>query len=990
MKLTINPAKINSFRLSVNKTSKRGFYIKTIVFVSLFINCQFPEISSKNKMLENQCVPFDFRTEDFINPSSKYGPFTRWWWPGNDVTTEELKREVQLFSKNKFAGVEIQAFTVGINPVGKRLDKVYGWDTPSFYENVQAVMKEALKTGLTVDLNAGSGWPLGGSFLKPEESLLTLDAADTIVSGGAKLNISVPVLKNDYSQLLRGEKIVYNKINLSMAKILAITAAKVLKTENGKVHLDPASTTLLNDHVYSGKIQWKVPQGGQWQIIAFYSLPDGEKPNYIADQKICWVTDHLDSNAVKKSYEYLFGERTGLPRFYGNPFRAIFNDSKEFIAHRHISKEFIEYFKSRRGYDISPWLGVNIIPGYNNAYSFGRDTTSSYVFSSEDWRLRYDYNLTISELYMQHFLNTSRKWMEHRGLLHRAQEYGIRIDVIGASGLASIPEAEQLSAGGSEGFVKLVTSGAHLYNKPIVSQESFVFSNKAGMTTPEKIKVFVNKSFAAGINQIVYHGTSYKYQTGEYGVEGWQAWSSHFRPFNYASIFNESSNYWKYMKEINTFIARSQYILRSGEPKADVLIYFPFIDIEPSQMYRNPEETVINGDIKNNQLKVSNPTVIQRWFMDAWPMINKLEAMGITWDYVNDESLLTADIHNNFIKIRGNDYKGLIISNVPYIQSEVTKRLDTLSAKGARLFIYGNCPSKQPGYLNYGQNDLRITQYFKCIMSHRNVFQTASLDKFEEGVKTLKGPIKFNQKYNFIRQIQREMSDGSRIHFFWNRSDQVKSISLTLNKDFKISYWLNAEDGSIIKNEGEAVAFLLQPYSSIILYASVKKTIPDKSLSQIPTAFSSSKKILEIKKWNIKAGEQSLTDSGLFDWRTNDQFKYLSSVGTYTSSFTIDLKKNRTYFLKMNNVYFTAEIFINDKLADKKIWPPYCTDITSFLKKDVNTIKILVTPSNRNFFVGQGVNGNTQYSNFKNSANTLMPAGLGGPVIIAERTMVNK
>jgi hypothetical protein len=89
-------------------------------------------------------------------------------------------------------------------------------------------------------------------------------------------------------------------------------------------------------------------------------------------------------------------------------------------------------------------------------------------------------------------------------------------------------------------------------------------------------------------------------------------------------------------------------------------------------------------------------------------------------------------------------------------------------------------------------------------------------------------------------------------------------------------------------------------------------------------------------------------------------------------------------------VYFTAEIFINDKLVDKKMWPPYCSDVTSFLKNDVNSIKILVTPSERNFFIGQGLNGNDLYSNFKNTANTLMPAGLGGPVIIEECTMVNK
>jgi hypothetical protein len=114
--------------------------IKSIVFLCLFVNCGCSKISRKNKIQEDHFAEIDFRAKDFINPSSVYGPFTRWWWPGNDVTPEELRREVQLFSQNKFAGVEIQPFTVGINPQGNRLDKVYSWDTPAYYENISAVI----------------------------------------------------------------------------------------------------------------------------------------------------------------------------------------------------------------------------------------------------------------------------------------------------------------------------------------------------------------------------------------------------------------------------------------------------------------------------------------------------------------------------------------------------------------------------------------------------------------------------------------------------------------------------------------------------------------------------------------------------------------------------------------------------------------------------------------------------------------------------------
>jgi hypothetical protein len=80
---------------------------------------------------------------------------------------------------------------------------------------------------------------------------------------------------------------------------------------------------------------------------------------------------------------------------------------------------------------------------------------------------------------------------------------GTRMDVIGASCEADIPETEQLAGNNSEGFfLKLITSGAHLYNKPVITQESFVFRGLSEMTTPQKMRLLADKSFAAGVNQV--------------------------------------------------------------------------------------------------------------------------------------------------------------------------------------------------------------------------------------------------------------------------------------------------------------------------------------------------------------------------------------------------------------------------------------------------------------------------------------------------------
>ena len=63
-----------------------------------------------------QALDDRFDPGQFQHPGKEFGPWTRWWWPGNDVDKEELKREIRLFAEQMFSGVEIQPFTMGLDP----------------------------------------------------------------------------------------------------------------------------------------------------------------------------------------------------------------------------------------------------------------------------------------------------------------------------------------------------------------------------------------------------------------------------------------------------------------------------------------------------------------------------------------------------------------------------------------------------------------------------------------------------------------------------------------------------------------------------------------------------------------------------------------------------------------------------------------------------------------------------------------------------------
>jgi len=945
---------------------------------------------------------YDFDFKLFKEPLLEYGPYTRWWWPGNDVTKAELQREINIFAENGFAGVEIQPFTRGLNPKAKieEQNRVYSWDTPEFYENLRFVLEQAIYKGLTVDLNGGSGWPSGGPHISQRDNILNLGYSAINVIGGKKIRVEVPGANLEHRPVaMMGSPVVYAKIDPALAKLQAVIAAKIIKENpNEPVVLDPNSTVNISGKVSNNAINWDAPKGN-WKIIAFWSFPAGEIPVLIAKKESGLVVDHFDSIKVIANYEYLFGKRTKLDAYYGKPLRAIFNDSYEFKVDRHYSADFLSLFKQKRGYDITPWLPANMQLGYNNhaERKYFPNQKPSFYFSNEDWRLQYDYDLTVSDLIQKHFFKPTREWLENRGMLHRTQPYGLNMDILEASGNASIPETEQLYSEGSEGFLKLVTSGAHLYNRPVISAECFVYRYRGQMTTPQKIKISVDKAIAAGVNQIIYHGTSYKYMTSDFSKAGWNAWDSPFTPnITYSSNITETNSFWKDIKEINTYIRRVQYAMRAGKPKSDVLIYFPFLGVQSRELMSNPQELLPLGYFKGVEPEsvipafgapARNPAESTQWYHKIWNIINTLEAAGITWEFTNDISIQVAQYRQGQIDIRGNTYQALILPYLPFIQKASAQRINELCKNGARLLIVGSVPNKQPSFLDYKSNDIKTMHFLKESANQKNSCQLLDENGILDWVHQIPQKIKFNNEYGFIRQLQREMSDGSRMQFIWNKSSKWQQISLNTDASYKNYYWLNAEEGTIVKNEGEVISYQLPPYSSVIFYASTSKVSED-FLSK-PTAVGyNGDELTTISKWDINVGDISLKDSDLFDWRTKEELKFKSEDGIYTASFNIDRKSAQSqYVLDLGTVYYTASVNINGTHAGKRIFSPYELDITSNIREGENQIEIIVTPTQRNYSIGEAIKGNKKYAQYMNLENTLMPEGLLGPVTIK---LVNK
>src|SRR6266851_4594158 len=124
--------------------------------------------------------------QEFADPPKAMRPLVRWWWPGGDVTPDELRREVWVLDEAGFGGAEIQAFRIGLKTAvpADVAARVNDYPTRSFYRKMRAAVEEARDRGLFLDLTLGSGWPFGGGeAITPELSSIELRFTRRTLSG---------------------------------------------------------------------------------------------------------------------------------------------------------------------------------------------------------------------------------------------------------------------------------------------------------------------------------------------------------------------------------------------------------------------------------------------------------------------------------------------------------------------------------------------------------------------------------------------------------------------------------------------------------------------------------------------------------------------------------------------------------------------------------------------------------------------------------------
>lgn len=497
-----------------------------------------------------------------------------------------------------------------------------------------------------------------------------------------------------------------------LATVVAQCAADCGAATTGPVKLVPSSVTDVTDQVTpGGKLDHTFAQGNgkPWVVIDFQQSASGliaqrggytaTQPNYVVDH---WSTggatiqaDFWDENILTPQV------RANLKKLDGG---AIFEDSLELGETQKWTTGLMGEFEERRGYDL-----VTRLPALAGA---GIQGTHAPAFELEGIgpKVREDYRQTMSDLYNTTYVRTMQRWAEGHGLQFRAQSYGTPISTAEAAAEAGIPEGESLNFGspnplGAEQDYRVVAAGAHAAGKNIVSVEccaNFQGAYRSVVAGPNVAGQYgdggdgtnlagkygqglldsIHKSYAGGVNQLVWHGFPYRDAPAGVGTTGRDGQWPGYNPWDIFGALNASENFgprlpsWPDYTQLNDSLGRTQLALRQGRATLDLAVYYEDLGLIGSSV--SPQQTT------QHMLGTDSAT----------------SKAGYTYGYLAPGLItspsIKADADGGIFGSKA-DYDALVLNDQKTMSSSNAKRLLELAKQGLRIFVVGEAPSSTTG-----------------------------------------------------------------------------------------------------------------------------------------------------------------------------------------------------------------------------------------------------------------------------------------------------
>jgi hypothetical protein len=706
-----------------------------------------------------------------------------------------------------------------------------------------------------------------------------------------------------------------------------------------------------------GTLDW-TPPPGRWVVLRFgYSLT-GARNSPASPEATGLEVDKLSRAHVKAYFDnYLDQYKDTVGPLMGKRgLQYVITDSWEAGVANWTDAIFAE-FRTRRGYDMHPWLPVLA----------GRVVEST---ESSD-RFLWDFRKTLSELVAENHYDQLTTILHARGMGRYTESHeGGRAfigDGMEVKRAADIPmsamwcEAPGQPSRYGESDVRESASVAHIYGQNLVAAESLTAYLHAWQYSPETLKSTADRLLANGLNRFIIHTSVHQPVNDKIPGLG-------LGPFG--QWFTRHETWAELAQPWTTYLARSSYLLQQGKFAADILYYY--------------------GEDSN----------ITALFSRNLPDI----PAGYNFDFVNADALknMLAVADGKITTASGMSYRVLALDpNSRHMSLGVLKKIRDLVKAGA--VVVGPKPIESP---SLADNQAEFRAIADEVWGHGvgkgKVYGGETIAQAAKALSALNVAPDFEytkpREDTSLRFVHRRLTDGD-VYWVSNTNNRPEILDANFRIDGKAPELWRAETGSSepaaysIAGGRTTVPLRLDPNGAVFVVFRKPAAEPSRALP-VPseTIVASVTGAWEVAFQPDRGAPPKITLDSLSSWSDSSDagVRYFSGTATYTKTIEAPaawFKEGAKLWLDLGDVKNIAQVTINDSPFGILWKPPFRADVTSALKPGSNSLEIKVTDLWVNRLIGdQQPDVTKKYTytamQFYKADSPLLPSGLLGPVVV--------
>ena len=482
----------------------------------------------------------------FATPPDSAKAWVYWWWLNGYATKDGIVRDLDAMKRLRISGALV--FHAGTGPTPRQREFM----SRPWRELFRFAVEEAAKRRIEIGLNVCAGWNAGGPWVEPDS------AAKMLVHGTTRL--SGPTVFDGVLPKPAGADRTYHEI-----AVLAWPATEPPATQ---CFIDGVQN--LTDKMDStGRLQWDVPNG-HWLVVRF-----GWKVHPRAHTKCTGGESYLEIDPLSAvAMDKHFANTVGVvcedvAPYIGKTFNYLHIDSGE-IGEPDWTPWFRDEFRARRGYDPFAYLAAKTGVTIEN-----RDLTERFLE---------DYDRTLGDLMVECLHGRLGSLGRGRGLRTHSEAAGYQkpcedsLRAMGSNDLCMSEFWARRSETGDRYIhqlaahqllyhdgIKNAASAAHVYGRRIVQAEAYtVMGHRNWSKDPFALKDIGDRAFCAGLNRNV---LCFMVLQPEEQTKPGYAWP------NVGANFDRHVTWWPMGRGWLTYLARCQYLLQAGSPRADVCYF---------------------------------------------------------------------------------------------------------------------------------------------------------------------------------------------------------------------------------------------------------------------------------------------------------------------------------------------------------------------------------------------------------------------------------